>query len=187
MNYELAVDTIKNSVSALDVANTLGLNVDTHGRCSCPFHAGKDRNLKLFPGNRGYSCFVCHESGDVIRFIRQYYCDMSFKDAISWFNSTFNLGLDIGKKIDPAEQKRAENALKMRKEAHELSEWKQQMQFKLFLLADQILEILEKQRDEFAPRTPDENWNQLFCNAIRTIPAAKMFAENCMMKCIKEK
>jgi len=183
----VAADTIKNNVSALDVAEALGLDVDRHGRCACPFHNGKDRNLKLFPGNRGYTCFVCHHSGDVISFVREYN-GMLFKDAIAWFDRTFNLGLNLDQKIDPAEQIRAEMALQRRRERHELLEWKKQMQFKLALLADRMVEKLEEERDEYRPRTYGA-WDERFVTAVKLLPEARRFAEECEINCteVKEK
>lgn len=109
-----------------------------------------------------------------------------FVKCLRWFNATFNLSLDLDGQTDQAERKRAEIGLKMRKEARELAEWKEQMQFRLYLLSDRILEMLENQRDDNVPTRPDETWNKQFCNAIRAIPAAEVFTEKCLMKCMKE-
>ena len=182
-NYTLAVDKIKSSISAQDVGEALGLEI-RHGRCQCPIHGGNDFNCVLYKGSRGYYCHVCKSGGDIIKFVQEYH-KSSFKDTISWFNDTFRLGLDLDGKIDPAEARRAEIALKMRKEAHELEAWKDRMRFDLFLLADRILEMLEEQRDLHVPKTANEPWNRKFCEAIRTIPAARRFAEKCLADCIR--
>ena len=182
-NYTIAVDKIKESISAQDIGEALGLEI-RHGRCQCPIHGGQDFNCVLYKGSRGYYCHVCKSGGDVIKFVQEYH-KSSFKDSVSWINDTFRLGLDLESKIDPAEARRAEIALKMRKEAHELEAWKGRMRFDLFLLADRILEMLEEQRDLNVPNTPDEPWNRKFCEAIRTIPAARRFAERCLADCIK--
>ena len=85
-------DAIRNSVSALEVAKALGLNVDRHGRCSCPFHHGQDRNMKVWDGNRGFYCFVCHESGDCIHLVQGVVSDIKYVDAMWWVNDQFGLG-----------------------------------------------------------------------------------------------
>ena len=85
-------DAIRNSVSAIDVGKALGLNVDRHGRCSCPWHHGTDRNCKLYPGNRGFYCFVCHQSGDCIRLVQGVVPDIGYVDAMWWVNDNFGLG-----------------------------------------------------------------------------------------------
>ena len=184
-NLSLAVDVIKNSVSAIDVAQAIGLNVDMHGRCSCPFHNGKDRNMKLFDGNRGYSCFVCHASGDVISFVRQYY-SIGFKDALVWLDGTFRLGLDLDGQIDADKQRQAEMALQRRKRARELAEWKKRMQFGLALTAMDLVRRCEEVRDEKRPRTYGE-WDPGFCEAVVTLPDARQFADDMMMECMEVK
>lgn len=185
-NYAIAVDIIKNNISALDVGKTIGLNIDNHGRCPCPFHNGKDRNMKLFTGNRGYSCFVCHNSGDVISFVRQYY-SMSFKDCVAWFNDTFRLGLDIESPMSQDELKRAENARKMRERERAFHEWKDYARFRLALDADEIVGKLEEQREQHMPKTPYEAWDEKFCEAVEALPEARRFADDCMMNCMKGK
>lgn len=184
-NLEIAAQTIKDNVSALDVGQVLGLNIDRHGRCSCPFHCGKDRNLKLFLGNRGYSCFVCHAGGDVISFVQRYY-SMSFKDTIAWFNDTFHLGISIGGTVEQAKQREAEKALLRRKNAIAFQEWKERMAFDQALTADEIVRKLETIRDANAPKNPYEPWNVEFRIAVGLLPEARRFVDDCMMYSIKE-
>ena len=174
-NYTLAVQMIKDSVSARDVGETLGLEI-RHGRCQCPIHGGGDFNCVLYNGNRGYYCHVCKSGGDVIKFVQEYH-DMSFKDAVSWLNDAFHLGLDLDRKIDPAEARRAEIALQRRKEAREYAEWKDRMRFNMFAMWDEILKLLERRRDLTAPKTADEEWNREFCQVIRLIPAVKQLVK----------
>ena len=185
-DYALAVQTIKDSVSMLDVGQAIGLNIDRHGRCSCPFHNGKDRNMKLFPGDRGYSCFVCHAGGDVLSFVRRYY-KMSFKDSLAWFDSTFRLGLELDRDIDPKKEEAAKKALQRRKNAIALQAWKERMEFDMALTAGDIVRRLEEVRDERRPRRFSEEWDPGFCNAVVTLPEAREFADECMMNCTKEK
>ena len=90
-NREIA-SAIRNSVSALEVARALGLNLDRHGRCSCPFHHGADRNMKCWDGNRGYYCFVCHKGGDCISLVQGVVPECSYLDAMWWVNDRFGLG-----------------------------------------------------------------------------------------------
>lgn len=40
-------------------------------RGPCPFHNGKGPNFSVVPDKRIYHCFVCHESGDVIKFVQK--------------------------------------------------------------------------------------------------------------------
>lgn len=182
----VAVQTIKDSVSALDVADALGWDIDRYGRCPCPFHNGKDRNMKLFEKNRGYSCFVCHASGDVISLVRNYYHDMSFKQVISWFNNTFNLGIDIDSPLSAEAVKQVKMAQRKRAMDREFAEWKDQMMFNMALTADDIVRRLEDVRDEKRPRTYGD-WDYDFCCAVKLLPEARKFSEDIMMECIKDR
>ena len=92
MNNRDIAAAIRNSVSALEVGRALGLNLDRHGRCSCPFHHGESRNLKLYDGNRGFYCFVCHRSGDCISLVQGVVPECSYIDAMWWVNDRFGLG-----------------------------------------------------------------------------------------------
>lgn len=178
----VAAQTVKDSVSAQDVGTVLGLHI-RNGRCQCPLHGGKDYNCVLYKGNRGYYCHVCKAGGDVISFVREYN-KMSFKEAVAWLDSTFHLGLELDSPIDPAKQRAAEIALQRRKREHELQEWKKQMRFNLALLADRITERLEEIRDEHRPRTYG-NWDEEFYMAVRLLPEALAFTEECETECIE--
>lgn len=184
-NLTLAVQTIKDSISARDVGQALGLEV-RRGRCRCPIHGGTDFNCVLYTGNRGFYCHVCKTGGDVVTFVQQ--CNsLSFKEAVAWINDAFHMGLDITGKIDPKAQREAEIALQRRKRAYAFEEWKDRMRLNLALAADQIVDRLEDERDANLPRTPYEPWNADFCAAVGTLPDARRFAEDCMMDCVKQK
>ena len=184
-NMTLAAQTIKDTISAQDVGHMLGLEI-RHGRCKCPIHNGGDYNCVLYNGNRGFHCFSCGASGDVISLVQQYY-KMSFKDCIAWFDSTFHMGLDLGAKIDPKKEEEAKKALQRRKNAIEFQAWKDRMQFDLALTAGEIVKKLEEARDSTVPKTYGEEWDPVFCAAVVTLPEARRFADECMMNCIKEK
>lgn len=179
----IAAQTIKDRISAVEVGDAIGLEI-RHGRCQCPFHGGKDFNCVLYKGNRGWYCHVCKRGGDVLSFTQQYY-KFSFKDCIAWYNDTFHMGLDIEGKIDPQKQKQAEIALQRRKKAREMLEWKERMQFNLYLLAERLVDRLENDRDDHRPRTYGE-WDERFYTAVRLLPEARQFAEDCLMDCTKQ-
>lgn len=184
--YDLIVDSIKQSVSALDVGHALGWDI-RRGRCKCPLHNGDGYNMKLYPGNRGYMCWVCKSAGDVISLVRNYYSDMSYKQCLQWFSDTFHLGLDLESSISPEQQKQAEIALKRRKNAIEFEDWKRRIRFDLALTADDIVRKLEEQRDANRPHSYGEEWSDLFCQAILLLPEARQFAEDAISECMEVK
>lgn len=183
-NLGLAAEKVKESVSALDVGNAIGLEI-RRGRCKCPIHSGGDFNCVLYKGNRGYYCHVCKSGGDVISFVRQYY-SIGFKEALEWFDGTFHLGLDMDGQIDAEKQRQAEMTLQRRKRARELAEWKKRMQFGLALTAMDLVRRCEEVRDEKRPRTYGE-WDPGFCEAVVTLPDARQFADDMMMECMEVK
>lgn len=75
----------------------------------------------------------------------------------------------------------------MREEQEETQRWIDRMRFNLYLLAGVILDRLEEQRDKNIPADPDGEWNQEFCDAVRTIPEAKMFLEETAMDMIERR
>lgn len=184
-NLTLAVQTIKDSISAQDVGNAIGLEI-RHGRCQCPLHGGKDFNCVLYKGNRGFYCHVCKQGGDVIKFVQEYY-SLSFKDSVVWCNDTFHMGLELSGNISPDKRRQAEIALKMRKNAIEFQTWKDRALFDLALDAEDYVRWLEDQRDKYRPTTYGEEWDERFCTAVLMIPEARQLAEDCIMNCMKEK
>lgn len=85
------------------------------------------------------------------------------------------------------EQTRIQTALAARREREELLKWKEYMQFEIALLALQIVRFAEKCRDENSPNSPDEPWNNAFCESVRMLPEAVEFAKDCLADCIKWK
>ena len=110
-NTAAVTETIRNSVSAIDAAQALGIRVDSHGRCACPAHNGKDRNMRLYPGDGGFHCFVCGASGDVIRLV-EIVLSCTFQEAVRWLNSAFGLGLELSGASDAKRSEAAQIALK---------------------------------------------------------------------------
>ncbi|HWL40702.1 MAG TPA: DNA primase [Gemmatimonadaceae bacterium] len=61
---------------AADIVQVVGeyVNLKRQGtdfRGPCPFHQGTHRNFSVSPKKRMYYCFVCHEGGDVFRFLQK--------------------------------------------------------------------------------------------------------------------
>lgn len=105
----LRYDIIRQAVSCVDVARAVGLQPDAHGRCRCIFHNGQDRNMKVYPGDRGYYCFVCHAHGDCIRLAKQALGEGStYTQAARWIDDTF--GLNVFEKKQPTLRERIRRA-----------------------------------------------------------------------------
>lgn len=98
-------------------------------------------------------------------------------------------------RLERAEAAREEHDRRMqdrvsRKIAHmeleeEMRRWQERMSFDTYLMADRILERLIRIRDENAPKSPDGEWNEAFCTAVRLIPEARRFLDEAWMDTIR--
>lgn len=94
------VSIIKSRVSMEDICHTYGININYGGYICCPFHHEKTPSMKIYPGNRGFCCFGCHESGDVIDFVQKYF-GISFIEAQMRINNDFHLGIKFDADAKP--------------------------------------------------------------------------------------
>lgn len=90
-------EQIKQAVTMRQVCEMYGLEVNRAGFCKCPFHNERTASMKVYDGNRGYFCFGCHRSGDVIGFVKDYF-SLTFKDALVKLNTDFNLHFQLDEK-----------------------------------------------------------------------------------------
>ena len=93
MISDLDVDAVKDAVSIRDAVEAyLPDETIDRDRIRCPFHGGKDRNCRVTNGQ--FYCFVCHEGGDVVSFVRKLY-RLDFAETVRKLNEDFRVGLDL--------------------------------------------------------------------------------------------
>lgn len=104
MSWEDVAEAIHESVTMEEVLHTYVPGIQKRGhRCPCPLHQGKDLNFSYT--ERGYKCFVCGASGDVVAFVKEV-CELSTRaDAMKRINADLRLNLPIGCEITPGEDK----------------------------------------------------------------------------------
>ena len=179
-------DIIRSSVSALEAGRALGLQADRYGRCACPVHSGKDRNCKLYDGYRGFHCFVCGASGDVIRLVESVQ-NCSFLSAVEWLNSAFHLALPLDRPMDKNVAEAAQRARERKQEEREQKQAIERMEFDLYCMAGQIVNSLEADIERYRPKRADEPWDKRFVDAVRLLPEAREVAERLAMEVIGRK
>lgn len=165
MRLRDAVTVAKQSVSAVEAADALGLSPDRYGRCACPIHGGHDRNMKLYGGARGYYCYVCHSGGDVIDLVQRVNgCGM--REAVEWLDSTFRLGLDVGRDTDRRKADALRELAERRKARREAKEAYSRRLFaaQTNALATEMAveDIIEAER----PHKYSEDFSDAFCEAL---------------------
>ncbi len=115
-----AASQVRQALTAAQVAEFYGFHPDRGGFIRCPFHSGDNHgSLKLYPKDRGWHCFGCHEGGDVINFVMRLFNE-PFRAAVARLGSDFGLRLTYD---TPDPQKRSE-ALEMRRREVEARERK---------------------------------------------------------------
>lgn len=118
--FRMSCELIRKQVPATEIGRLFGLNPDHSGRCRCPFHNGHDRNMKLYVEDRGFYCFVCHESGDCIALAKQLIGNnCTYAEAARWIDSTFRLGAFSTRPTWRQRVRRAEVYARMRRNRNE--------------------------------------------------------------------
>ena len=88
---------IRRMLTAQQVAEFYGFQVERSGFIKCPFHQGDNTaSLKLYDGEGGFHCFACGAHGSVIDFVMQLF-DLNFRQAVLRINADFHLGLTPSK------------------------------------------------------------------------------------------
>lgn len=86
---------IKASLTMSDVVEHYGFEV-SRGVMLCPFHDDRKPSLKVYPGSRGWYCWVCDEGGTVIDFVAKLF-HLNARQAAIRLDNDFRLGLSTKK------------------------------------------------------------------------------------------
>ena len=78
------------SISMQSIAERYGFKVNKNGQTCCPFHSDSHPSMKVYPGDRGWYCFVCNQGGDVVSFIAKLF-SLSRPEAAKKICSDFGL------------------------------------------------------------------------------------------------
>lgn len=87
---------IKKRLTMADIAARYGFEVNRAGDMLCPFHNDSKPSLHVYPGSRGWWCFVCSEGGTVIDFVAKLF-HVNARQAAIRLDNDFHLGLSTEK------------------------------------------------------------------------------------------
>ncbi len=163
---------IKYAVTMTDVCERYGIEINRQGFAVCPFHNEKTPSLKIYDGNRGYSCFGCGKSGDVISFVQSMY-GLSFSEALSKLNEDFGLNLPLERRMSNTEKYRFSCIERDRKR----QETKRQRVKERYLKALDEWIKLDKQKKDYKPKSPDEELHPKFIEALNGLALAEFLLE----------
>ena len=165
-DFALFAEMIRNRIPADELGKDFGLKVGRDGRCRCIFCDGeRGDTLRLYPGQRGYFCFRCHEHGDVIS-LYQKLTGAGFRQAIEDLNEQYGIGLPLHNSDKAAMEKAKAESERRRREREEKKRRENQLYSAYLDVADAVW-ILEYHREHNAPQTKTEPWKQRFVISLR--------------------
>lgn len=156
---------ITEAVSMPEICERYGIKTSRTGFISCPFHHEKTPSLKVYDGKKGFYCFGCGKSGNVITFVMSYF-GIDFKTALMKLNSDFSLNLPLERKMTLREKQYLDRKGKERKRLEE--QRKKNIKAKHSRFLDAHSQFIENDRviRECRPNTPEEPLNLDFVKAL---------------------
>ena len=141
---------IKMAVSVKEAAEYYGLEVNRGNMVCCPFHADRTPSMKL---NEDYFyCFGCGATGDVIDLVAKLF-NLSNHEAVQ------KLAADFG--LDP----KPPTAAAMVKPKRPYIRQFREDEMLCFRVLTDYLHLLEDWKVRYAPKTPDEPYDDRFVEA----------------------
>lgn len=122
-------------------AQRYGFPIDRQGRIHCPFHDDQTPSLRIYPGARGWWCFVCNEGGSVIDFVAKLY-GLPPLEAAKKLDADFHLGLADAPPPSRMVLRKREHERLMRERARAREE------------ADALAHVVSARELRFAPAPP---------------------------------
>ena len=168
-------EAVKQNLTTRQAAEMYGIQVSRHGMTVCPFHNDKNPSMKV---DRRFHCFACQADGDVIDFTSRLF-GLSSKEAALKLADDFSISFDR-KGHDPP-QKRV-----IKRKISEEMRYRQAEQ-KCFRVLCDYLRLLERWKEEYAPKQPEEDWNPLFVESLHRQPYIEYLLDLLLSDSIEER
>ena len=144
-------ENIKAAISVKQAAEHYGLKVNRNGMACCPFHHDRHPSLKL---NEDYFfCFGCGAKGDVIDLVARRF-------DLSGYEAAQRLAADFGISTEPGQAAVAS----CRPKRPHIRQFREDEMMCFRVLMD-YLHLLEDWKVRYAPKTPDEPYDDRFVEA----------------------
>ena len=146
-------ENIKVAVPVKQAAQHYGLKVSRNGMACCPFHHDRHPSLKL---NEDYFfCFGCGAKGDVIDLVARLF-------DLSGYKAAQRLAADFGISTEPGQAV----AASCKPNRPYIRQFRENEMLCFRVLTD-YLHLLEDWKERYAPKTPDEPYNDRFVEALQ--------------------
>lgn len=149
---------IKENVTTIQAAEAYGLKVNRNGMVCCPFHNDRHPSMKV---DKGFCCFACGAKGDVIHFVEKFF-------GVSPYEAAKKLANDFGVPIEKEQKKSKENMKKknvQKKNLYRLVQEFEKWEKYCIRILSEYLHLLEEWKLQYAPRFPEDEWNEKFIEA----------------------
>ncbi len=168
-------EAVKQSVTTRQAAFAYGISVGRNGMVCCPFHDDRHPSMKV---DRRFHCFACQADGDVIDFTSRLF-GLSSKEAALKLAGDFSISFDR-KGHDPPQKR-----IIKRKISDEMRY--RQAEQKCFRVLCDYLHLLERWKEEYAPKQPEDDWNPLFVEALHRHPYIEYLLDLLLSASIEER
>ena len=149
---------VKGRADIVKVAEHYGIKLDRAYKCVCPFHKEKTASFSVSPRKQIWHCFGCGKGGDSISLVAEL-LNINALEAAKNINYTLGLGLDAERLASYLEI----NKYKQKRKAEEMfKQWENQT----FQLLCDYLHLLWRWEDEYSPKNPEEEVNDLYVEAV---------------------
>ena len=155
-------EQVKECVTARQAAEHYGIKVKRNGMACCPFHKDRHPSMKA---DKIYHCFACGVGGDAIDFTARLF-GISQYEAAKKLVEDFGLDIKVGNRSKYERTPRSRASLK-------------QKQSKVVMIREKLEQWLKHTTDvlirylkwiqfwkEFYRPEPDEEWHELFTEAL---------------------
>ena len=146
-------EIIKAAVPVKQAAEYYGLKANRNGMACCPFHHDRHPSLKL---NEDYFfCFGCGAKGDVIDLVGRLF-DLSGYEAAQKLAADFGIGIEPGQAVRASCKPKRPYIRQFRED-----------EMLCFRVLTDYLYLLEDWKVRYAPKTPDEPYDDRFVEALQ--------------------
>ena len=148
-------ETVKENVTARQVAEFYGAKVSRNGMCRCPFHNDKSPSMKV---DKRFYCFGCGLQGDAIDYVAKMF-GLGLKDAA--VKICEDLGLEYETKNSCPTRVRKREVEKSMEQIYKETEKR------CYISLCDYLHQLKQWKQEYAPKDDDDMIHPYYMEAIK--------------------
>lgn len=151
-------DSIRDSVTARDVAEFYGLKVNRYGKTVCPFHNDRNPSMKV---DKRFYCFGCGEKGDAVDLASKLF-GISLKDAAIKIARDFGISYEDWKPPDPAD-------IRPIVRISSIYERYRKTKNRFWKAITDYYHLLLEWKQNYAPKDPEEEPDDRYVEAVQNI------------------